>query len=55
VALDATVARLLHVRPGDPAFQTIRHYYDAGGRLVVVAHSLYQSQLFTYTSTLRRQ
>jgi hypothetical protein len=33
----------------------VRRYFDATGKLLVVAHSLYQSQLFTYTSTLRRQ
>jgi DNA-binding GntR family transcriptional regulator len=54
VALDPEPARLLYVQPGDPAFRTIRHYYDASGRLIVVAHSLYQGPLFTYTSTLRR-
>jgi DNA-binding GntR family transcriptional regulator len=54
VSLDEPAAKLLGVKAGDPAFQTIRHYYDAEGRLVVVAHSLYQARLFTYTSTLRR-
>ena len=36
-------------------YQLLRRYFDASGKLLVVAHSLYQSQLFTYTSTLRRQ
>jgi len=54
INLDAQVAKLLHVEAGDAAFQTIRNYYDASGKLVVVAHSLYQGRLFTYTSTLRR-
>lgn len=54
VALDPDTARLLYVKAGDPAFQTIRHYYDASQRLIVLAHSLYQAHLFTYTSTLRR-
>ena len=55
INLDDNAAKLLHVKAGDAAFQTIRNYFDLGGRLVVVAHSLYQGQLFTYASTLRRQ
>lgn len=47
-------AKLLHVKPGDAAFQILRHYFDAAGRLIVVAHSLYNGNLFTYASTLRR-
>ena len=47
-------AKLLHVNPGDAAFQILRHYFDASGRLVVIAHSLYNGTLFTYGSTLRR-
>ncbi|NPC56954.1 GntR family transcriptional regulator [Caenimonas soli] len=47
-------AKLLHVKAGDAAFQIVRHYYDAAGRLLVVAHSLYHGSLFTYASTLRR-
>jgi len=54
VNLDQQIAKLLHVSVGDAAFQTIRNYFDASGRLMVVAHSLYQSNMFTYTSTLRR-
>jgi DNA-binding GntR family transcriptional regulator len=54
VNLEEGPAKLLHARTGDAAFQTIRNYFDRQGRLVVVAHSLYQGQLFTYTSTLRR-
>ncbi|MEN9768991.1 MAG: hypothetical protein RLZZ180_621 [Pseudomonadota bacterium] len=55
VNLEEDSAKLLHVRAGEAAFQTVRRYFDATGKLLVVAHSLYQSQLFTYTSTLRRQ
>lgn len=47
-------ARLLHVKPGDAVFQIVRNYHDAAGRLLVVAHSLYNGGLFTYGSTLRR-
>lgn len=47
-------ARLLHVAPGDAVFQIVRNYYDAADRLLVVAHSLYNGQLFTYGSTLHR-
>jgi DNA-binding GntR family transcriptional regulator len=47
-------AKLLHVKPGDAVFQIVRNYHDPGGRLVVVAHSLYNGTLFTYGSTLRR-
>ncbi len=54
VNLEEGPAKLLHARPGDAAFQTIRNYFDRQDRLRVVAHSLYQGQLFTYTSTLRR-
>lgn len=49
-----TEARLLHVAPGDAVFQIVRNYHDAAGRLLVVAHSLYNGQLFTYGSTLHR-
>lgn len=55
VNLEEDAAKLLHVKAADAAFQTVRRYFDATGKLLVVAHSLYQSQLFTYTSTLRRQ
>ncbi len=55
VNIDGESAQLLHVRPGDAAFRTVRNYFDAKGRLVVVAHSLYQGQLFTYSSTLWRK
>jgi DNA-binding GntR family transcriptional regulator len=55
VNIDEASARLLHVSPGDAAFQTVRNYFDVNARLVVVAHSLYQGQLFTYTSTLWRK
>lgn len=54
VNLDEAAAKLLHANISDAAFQTIRHYFDPSDRLLVVAHSLYQGQLFTYTSTLRR-
>ena len=54
INLDENAAKLLHVKVGDAAFQTIRNYFDLSGRLVVVAHSLYQGQLFNYASTLRR-
>lgn len=47
-------AKLLHVIPGDAVFQMVRNYHDASGRLLLVAHSLYNGQLFTYASTLRR-
>ncbi len=47
-------AKLLHVKPGEAVFQILRHYFDAAGRLMVVAHSLYNGHLFTYASTLRR-
>ena len=47
-------AKLLHVAPSDAVFQIVRHYYDAAGRLMVVAHSLYHGILFTYASTLHR-
>lgn len=47
-------AKLLHVKAGDAVFQIVRHYYDTGGRLLVVAHSLYNGSLFIYASTLRR-
>lgn len=55
VSLDEAAAKLLHVKAGDAAFQTVRNYFDADGQLVAVAHSLYQGQLYTYTSTLHRQ
>jgi GntR family transcriptional regulator len=54
VNIAADHAKLLHVQPGDAAFQTVRNYFDLNTDLVIVAHSLYQGQLFTYTSTLRR-
>lgn len=54
INLDDASAKLLHVKAGDAAFQTVRNYFDLSGKLVVVAHSLYQGQLFTYTSTLHR-
>lgn len=47
-------AKLLHVSAGEAVFQILRHYFDAAGRLMVVAHSLYNGSLFTYGSTLRR-
>ncbi len=47
-------AKLLHLAPGEAVFQIVRNYHDAAGRLLVVAHSLYNGQLFTYASTLRR-
>lgn len=47
-------AKLLHVATGDAVFQIVRNYHDASGRLLVVAHSLYNGQLFTYGSTLHR-
>lgn len=47
-------ARLLQVKAGDAAFRIVRHYYDAAGRLMVVAHSIYHGGLYTYVSTLRR-
>lgn len=55
VNLEELPAALLHVNPGDAAFQTIRSYFDANDRLIAIAHSLYCASLFTYTSTLRRQ
>ncbi len=55
VGVDEVSAGLLHIRQGDAAFQIVRNYFDVGGRLVVVAHSLYQGQLFTYSSTLWRK
>lgn len=54
INLDGISAKLLHVKQGDAAFQIVRNYYDLNGNLVVVAHSLYQNQLFTYMSTLHR-
>ena len=54
INLEEASANLLHVKTGDAAFQTVRNYFDLSGHLVVVAHSLYQGQLFTYTSTLHR-
>lgn len=47
-------AKLLHVDTGAAVFQIVRNYHDTAGRLLVVAHSLYNGQLFTYGSTLRR-
>ena len=47
-------AGLMHMKPGEAAFQMVRRYFDQAGRLVVVAHSLYHGSLFTYASTLRR-
>jgi DNA-binding GntR family transcriptional regulator len=47
-------ARLLYVEAGAAVFQIVRNYHDAAGRLLVVAHSLYNGQRFTYGSTLRR-
>jgi DNA-binding GntR family transcriptional regulator len=55
VNVDEESARLLHVAAGDAAFRTVRNYFDVKGNLVVVAHSLYQGQLFTYSSTLWRK
>jgi hypothetical protein len=43
-----------HVEPGDAVFHIVRIYHYAGGRLRVVAHSLYNGQLFIYGSTLHR-
>lgn len=54
VNIPAAPAKLLHVKPGDAAFQTVRNYYDLNDRLVIVAHSLYRGEQFTYTSTLLR-
>jgi len=54
VNLEEGPAKLLHAKPGDAAFETTRNYFDRQDHLLVVAHSLYQGQLFTYTSTLRR-
>ena len=54
VVVSEVEAKLLHVKAGDAAFQIVRHYYDAAGRLLVLAHSLYHGTLFTYASTLRR-
>ncbi|MEO7940173.1 MAG: GntR family transcriptional regulator [Burkholderiaceae bacterium] len=54
INLDDAAAKLLYTTPGDAAFQTIRNYFDPSDQLLVIAHSLYQGQLFTYTSTLRR-
>jgi hypothetical protein len=42
------------VQAGEAVFQILRYYFDAAGRLMVVAHSLYNGGLFTYGSTLRR-
>ncbi|MBO9514775.1 MAG: GntR family transcriptional regulator [Variovorax sp.] len=53
VNLAAPDAKLLHVKTGLAAFQTVRHYYDLGSRLVAVSHALYQGELFKYASTLR--
>lgn len=53
VNLSPADAKLLHVKAGDAAFQTVRHYFDLNSRLVAVSRSLYQGQLFTYASTLR--
>lgn len=47
-------AKILHMKPGEAAFQILRHYFDSSGRLLLVAHSLYHGSLFTYASTLRR-
>jgi GntR family transcriptional regulator len=47
-------AKMLHVKTGDAAFQIVRHYFDDGGRLLLLAHSLYHGGLFTYASTLHR-
>lgn len=54
VTVGEAEAKLLHIKPGEAAFQILRHYFDAAGRLIVVAHSLYNGHLFTYASTLRR-
>ena len=47
-------AKILHMKAGEAVFQIVRHYFDASGRLLLVAHSLYHGGLFTYASTLRR-
>lgn len=54
VNLGEAEAKILHVKAGEAALQIVRHYYDATGRLLLVAHSLYHGGLFTYVSTLRR-
>jgi GntR family transcriptional regulator len=53
VNLAAADAKLLHVKSGLAAFETVRHYYDLSPRLVAVSHALYQGQLFKYASILR--
>lgn len=47
-------AKVLHMKAGEAVFQIVRHYFDAGGRLLLVAHSLYHGGLYSYASTLRR-
>ncbi|MDB5999598.1 MAG: hypothetical protein JWP52_1297 [Rhizobacter sp.] len=53
VNLSPINAKLLHVKAGDAAFQTVRNYFNLERRLVAVTHALYQGQLYTYASTLR--
>jgi GntR family transcriptional regulator len=54
VLLDRQQAKLLQVKSGDAAMRTLRHYFNPAGNLLVIANSLYQGELYTYLSTLRR-
>lgn len=54
VVLDQQQAKLLQVNTGDAAMRTLRHYFNPERNLQVIANSLYQGELYTYLSTLRR-
>lgn len=47
-------AKVLRMKAGEAVFQIVRYYFDAAGRLLLVAHSLYHGGLYTYASTLHR-
>jgi len=54
VPLAPHYAHRLQVESGAAALRTLRHYFDPAGELLVIANSLYQGELYTYLSTLRR-
>ncbi len=54
VKLTAEQAGFLRVKPGDAALRTLRHYFNTGQNLMVVADSLYRGDRYNYRSTLHR-
>ena len=51
--LDAPLARTLHAKPGDPALQIKRFYYDANGTLVQTSISDYPADRYTQSARFR--